>query len=200
MADGESREPRELRRVCVFCGSSSGGSPRYAEAARALGACMAARGIGLVYGGGRNGLMGTVADAVLAGGAEVIGVIPEAMLPHEVAHEGLTELVVVDGMFARKQRMMDDADAFISLPGGIGTLDELFEVMTWNQLGYLSKPNGLLDVDGFWSPLTALLDATVQGGFLKAAHRDRLVRGEDPEDLLDQLATWVPGPLDKLRG
>ena len=199
MPDGDG-EPRTLRRICVFCGSSSGESPLYAEAARALGQCMAARGLGLVYGGGRNGLMGIVADAVLAGGAEAIGVIPEAMIPHEVAHDGLTDLVVVDDMFARKQRMMDDADAFISLPGGIGTLDELFEVMTWNQLGYLAKPNGLLDVDGFWSPLTTLLDATVESGFLKASHRDRLVHADDPGVLLDQLAAWQPGPLDKLRG
>lgn len=192
--------PEEIRRICVFCGSSPGVSPRYAEVARSLGACMAARGIGLVYGGGRNGLMGIIADAVLEGGAEVIGVIPEAMIPHEVGHEGLTELVVVGDMFARKQRMMDDADAFVSLPGGIGTLDEFFEIMTWNQLGYLAKPNGLLDVDGFWAPLTALLDATVDAGFLKPAHRDRLVQADDPETLLAALSTWKPGPLDKLRG
>ena len=192
--------PLALRRICVFCGSSPGTSPRYAEAARALGERLAARGIGLVYGGGRNGLMGTVADAVLETGGEVIGVIPRAMLPHDVAHEGLSELVVVEDMFQRKQRMMDDADAFVSLPGGIGTLDELFEVMTWNQLGYLAKPNGVLDVDGFWRPLVQLLDTTVEGGFLKSVHRDRLIHADDPDTLLERLTRWTPGPQDKLRG
>lgn len=161
---------------------------------------MAARGLGLVYGGGRLGLMGILADTVLAAGGEVVGVIPRAMLDHGVEHTGLTELILTDDMFARKQRMIDEADAFISLPGGIGTLDELFEVMTWNQLGYIAKPNGLLDVDAFWSPLRALLEATVETGFLSSSHRARLLHADDPDALLELLARWQAPPLDKLRG
>ncbi len=182
----------ELGRVCVFCGSNFGARPEYADLAKRLGARLAERGIGLVYGGGSVGMMGSVAEAVLTGGGEVIGVIPESMVKLEVAHRGCTELVVVEDMFARKARMMDDADAFISLPGGIGTLDELFEVMTWNQLGYMSKPNGLLDVDGFWDPLEALLDASVAGGFVRGEHRAALLRESDPDLLLDRLAEWKP--------
>ena len=194
-----SRPPvarRELRHIGVFCGSHAGASPDYAEAAGVLGQRIAARGLGLVYGGGRVGLMGTLADAVLEGGGEVIGVIPADMVEREVAHRGCTELVVVDDMFERKARMMEAADAFVSLPGGVGTLDELFEVLTWNQLGYLAKPNGLLDVNGFWEPLAALLEAAVGAGFVRTEHRDLLLRETDPDALLDRLACWEPPTRD----
>ncbi len=185
----------ELRRVAVFCGSNHGANPAYLELAQHLGRRLAARGLGLVYGGGSVGLMGAVADAVLAEGGEVIGVIPESMLKHEVAHHGCSDLIVVADMFVRKARMMEAADAFISLPGGIGTLDELFEVMTWNQLGYLAKPNGLLDVGGFWDPLETLLDALVVGGFVRPEHRAPLLREADADVLLDRFAAWdATGP------
>lgn len=190
----------ELRRIGVFCGANFGARPEFLQLATALGHRLAARKLGLVYGGGAVGLMGAVADAVLDGGGEVIGVIPESLVKREVAHAACTELIVVDDMFSRKARMMEDADAFISLPGGIGTLDELFEVLTWNQLGYLSKPNGLLDVAGFWDPLDALLDATVAGGFVRAEHRAVLMRESDPDILIDRLSAWEPdgpGTLDK---
>ena len=188
--------PSELRRIGVFCGSHPGSSAEYTQAALRLGQRIAARGLGLVYGGGRVGLMGTLADAVLEGGGEVIGVIPSDMVDREVAHDGCTELLVVGDMFERKARMMEVADAFISLPGGVGTLDELFEVLTWNQLGYLAKPNGLLDVNGFWEPLAALLESTVDAGFVRAEHRDLLLRETDPDALLDRLARWEPPMRD----
>jgi hypothetical protein len=190
----------ELRRVGVFCGANFGASPRYRELAEHLGQRLAARGLGLVYGGGAVGLMGVVADAVLAGGGEVIGVIPESMMRPEVAHEGCSELIVVGDMFERKAQMMELADGFISLPGGIGTLDELLEVMTWNQLGYLAKPNGLLDVGGFWEAFENLLDAVVAAGFVRAEHRAALMRESDIDALLDRLVAWGPpasGALNK---
>ena len=188
----------ELRRVGVFCGSQHGTQPAYRAAARALGECLVARGLGLVYGGGRVGLMGVLADAVLGGGGEVLGVIPSPMVSREIAHEGCSELVTVGDLFERKARMMEAADAFVSLPGGVGTLDELFEILTWNQLGYLAKPNGLLDVAGFWGPLLAALDHTVRSGFLRQEHRDLLLHDDDPDRLLDALARWQPAERDAL--
>src|SRR5262245_12742237 len=142
-----------MRRVCVFCGSSAGNRPEYADAARHLGAALARRGLGLVYGGGHVGLMGVVADAVLRAGGEVIGVIPQALVERELAQAGLTRLEVVDTMHQRKARMADLADAFVALPGGFGTCDELFEILTWSQLGLHARPVGLLNVAGFFDPL-----------------------------------------------
>lgn len=182
-------------RITVFCGSRPGARPAYAAAARALGACLAAHDLGLVYGGGSVGLMGTVADATLAAGGEVIGVIPEALARPEIAHAGLSELHVVDGMHPRKWMMAERAAAFVALPGGVGTLEELFEALSWTQLGIQHKPVGLLDVDGYWRPLCAMLDHAVEEGFVTPEHRSLLVVAEDSETLLSKLAA-VPRPRD----
>lgn len=162
--------PAEVR-LCVYCGSNVGASAGFEAVARELGAAMAAVGIGLVYGGGRVGLMGVVADAVLASGGEAIGVMPEHLVRAEIAHGGLTELVVVDSMHARKARMAELADGFVALPGGYGTFEELFEMLTWNQLGLIAKPVVLLDVEGFFEPLLAMLDHAAERGFVRAEHR-----------------------------
>jgi uncharacterized protein (TIGR00730 family) len=174
--------------LCVFCGSSlpSGGSFR--TVARALGALLAGRGIDLVYGGGRVGLMGELADAALGAGGRVIGVIPTGLFSIEVAHDGLTELHEVGSMHERKQLMYDLADGFIALPGGLGTLEELAEVATWSQLGLHAKPVVLLDVDGFWDPLVAQLDTMVHVGLLKPANRELVQRAATPESALALLA------------
>src|SRR3954449_8956299 len=156
-----------LRRVCVYAGSSAGARPVYAHAARELGALLAARGIGVVYGGGKVGLMGALADAAMAAGGEVTGVIPRALLEREVGHRGVTSLRVVESMHQRKALMADLADAFVALPGGIGTLEELFEVFTWAHLGIHRKPLGVLDVARFYGPLEAMLDHAVEQGFLR---------------------------------
>lgn len=179
-------------RVCVFCGSSAGARPDYAEAAAALGAEIARRGLGLVYGGAKVGLMGTVADAVLAGGGDVIGVIPEALVERELAHPGLTRLEKVPTMHARKARMADLSSGFIALPGGLGTLEELFEVWTWAQLGHHAKPCALLDVAGFYSGLAGFLDTLVTEGFVREAHRTMLIAESDPAVLLDRMAGYRP--------
>ena len=189
--------PKELRRIGVFCGSSPGARPAYTRAAIALGETLLRHDLGLVYGGGCVGLMGIVADTVLAGGGEVIGVIPRSLAHKEVAHHGISELLVVEDMFERKRIMMDRADAFVSLPGGVGTLDELFEVWTWVQLGHMSKPSGLLDVEGFYDGLFRFLDQLVDERFLRGPHRELLLRDEDPGALLDRLAAWIPPELDK---
>ena len=181
-----------LRSVCVFCGASPGASPVYREAAEALGQHLAQRGIRLIYGGGAVGLMGVVADAALNAGGEVIGIIPQSLERAEIGHRNLTCLEVVDGMHARKARMAELSDAFIALPGGLGTLEELFEVWTWGQLGYHGKPLGLLEVNGFYSKLTAFLDHIVGEGFVRAAHRDMLQVSESPQTLLDALDSWQP--------
>jgi hypothetical protein len=185
-----------MRRVCVFCGSSPGRRGVYAEAARRLGRTLAGRGIGLVYGGASVGLMGAVADAVLdAGGAEVIGVIPEALVRKEVVHSGLPDLRVVGSMHERKALMAELSDGFVALPGGIGTLEELFEVWTWAQLGVHPKPCGLLDVAGFYAPLGAFMDQVVREGFLRPEHRDLLLIDTEPAPLLDRMAAYRPPPL-----
>ena len=173
-----------LRRICVFCGSSTGRNPSYRRLADQLGRTLAARGLGLVYGGGRVGLMGAVADGALAAGGEVIGVIPQALIDREIGHRGLTELRVVDSMHERKALMTELADGFIALPGGIGTLEELFEVWTWAQLGLHSKPCGLLDSDGFFGPLVGFLDHLVVTGFVQPQYRAMLHTAESPEELL----------------
>jgi uncharacterized protein (TIGR00730 family) len=186
-----------LRSICVFCGASSGAHPLYAEAAAGLGRSLAANGMRLIYGGGEVGLMGVVADATLAAGGEVIGVIPQALQDSEIGHKGLTRLEVVAGMHARKARMAELADAFIALPGGLGTLEELFEVWTWGQLGYHSKPLGLLEVNGFYAKLTGFLDHLVEERFVRQQHRSMLQIRDTPEALLEALQAWEPGVASK---
>jgi uncharacterized protein (TIGR00730 family) len=177
-----------VKRVAVFCGSSIGARPSYVEAAEAMGAELAARGMGLVYGGGRVGLMGAVADAALAGGATVHGVIPAALKTAEIAHGGLTELHVVGSMHERKALMADLADGFVAMPGGMGTLEEFFEVVTWAQLGFHRKPIGLMDVDGYFAPLLSTIDAMVHEGFVRSEHRALIAVAKDAATLLDLLA------------
>jgi uncharacterized protein (TIGR00730 family) len=176
-----------MKYLCVFCGSSTSGPAIYAETARQLGAILGARSIGLVYGGGHIGLMGILADAVLNADAPVIGVIPRSMVERELAHERLTELHIVETMHQRKALMAQRADAFAALPGGVGTADEFFEIITWRQLRLHAKPIGLLNVAGFFDPLLAWLDRTVADGFLRLEHRARLHVAEQPEQLLDLL-------------
>lgn len=179
-------------RICVFCGSSPGRGDRYRGAAASLGSLLAERGVGLVFGGGRVGSMGVVADAALAAGGEVIGVIPQQLVDRELAHTGLTTLHVVADMHERKAMMARLSDGFVAMPGGAGTLEELFEVWTWAQLGLHHKPLGLLDVDGFYEPLVVMLDHMVGEGFLTAEHRDMVARRSDPAELLDRLAAYEP--------
>jgi uncharacterized protein (TIGR00730 family) len=176
-----------MRRLCVFCGSRTGDAEIYSEHASRLARSMAARRIGLVFGGGHIGLMGVLADALLQAGGEVIGVIPRALVERELAHTGLTELHVVDTMHQRKARMADLSDAFAGLPGAYGTADELFEMLTWAQLGIHAKPVGLLNTAGFFDPLLAWLDRTVADGFMKPKHRAALQTAADPDELLDIL-------------
>lgn len=180
--------------LCVFCGSSFGARPEYLDAARALGRAAAERGIGIVYGGARVGLMGAVADAALEAGGTVIGVIPHALVAREVAHEGLTALHVVDSMHERKARMAALADAFVALPGGVGTLEELFEIWTWAHLGVHAKPCAVLDVAGFWGPLLAALDGMVAEGFVRPHVRELLVEASTPDELFARLAAYEPTP------
>jgi uncharacterized protein (TIGR00730 family) len=184
-----------MRRVCVFTGSRPGNRPEYAAAGRALGGAIAASGGGLVYGGASVGVMRAIADAVLAAGGEVIGVIPRALVDREVAHHGLTELRVVDTMHVRKATMAELADGFIALPGGFGTLDELFEILTWAQLGMHRKPIGLLDVSGFWGPLLALVEHMVKEGFVPEDQRALLLVETDPQALLAKMEGWTPPAL-----
>jgi uncharacterized protein (TIGR00730 family) len=182
-----------LRSVCVFSGSSPGARPSYTETAAALGREVATRGMRLVYGGASVGLMGAVADAALAAGGEVVGVIPQHLVDREVAHDGLTELRVTGSMHERKALMADLADGFVALPGGLGTLEELAEILTWSQLGLQSKPCGLLDVEGFFDPLLAFLDHTVAERFVSTEHRALVLAADRPDALLDLLAGWRPG-------
>ena len=184
-----------MRRVCVFSGSRPGARPDYASAARALGGAIAQNGCGLVYGGASVGVMREIADAALAAGGEVIGVIPRALVDREVAHHGLTELRVVDTMHVRKATMAELSDGFVALPGGFGTLDELFEILTWAQLGMHRKPVGLVNVCGFWDPFLALVDHTVKEGFVPEDQRGLFLVESDPKLLLERMATWVPPTL-----
>jgi uncharacterized protein (TIGR00730 family) len=190
----------ELRRVCVFCGSSFGARPDYAEAARVLGAELAGRRIGLVYGGAHVGLMGAVADACRQAGGEVIGVIPGSLVEAEVAHTGLDDLRIVSTMHERKALMAELSDGFVALPGGFGTVEEFCEVLTWSQLGLHSppKPCGLVDVAGFFEPLIALFDSAVDQGFLRPENRRLVLAAPDPPTMLDALAGWqAPPPIRK---
>lgn len=186
-----------LRSVCVFCGSSSGRRPEYAAAARQLGTLLAQRGIRLVYGGGNVGLMGVLADATLAEGGQVIGVIPQHLMAKELGHLGLTQLKIVASMHERKATMADLSDAFIALPGGIGTFEELLEILTWGQLGLHAKPCGLLDVCGYYAPLRQMLATAADEGFLRPQHERLLVCSSDPTELLDLMTKYAPPELPK---
>ena len=178
---------KHVKRLAVYCGSAPGSRPEFADATRATASAMVGNGVDLVYGGGRLGLMGLIADNVLAGGGQVFGVIPRALVNLEVAHEGVTELYTVDTMHERKAKMTDLADAFLALPGGIGTLDELFEAWSWNALGYHAKPFCLLSVDGFWDGMIAFIDHATQSGFLSAQRRSQLLVAASPEEALEKL-------------
>jgi uncharacterized protein (TIGR00730 family) len=189
-----------MGRICVFCGSSPGRSPAYTEAAVELGQTLVARGLGLVYGGASVGLMGKLADTVLEAGGEVIGVIPDSLLRYEVTHEGLPDLRVVGSMAERKTLMAELSDGFISLPGGTGTLDEMFEMLTWSQLGDHDKPSGLLDVEGFYSNLIAFLDHAVEERFLRSEHRAMLIVETSANALLDRFESYAAPKLEKWIG
>ena len=181
-----------MKRLCVFCGSAMGRQTAYADAARALATALLDRGLGLVYGGGSVGLMGTIADAVLAGGGEVIGVLPKGLARKELAHDGLTELHVVGSMHERKALMAELSDAFVALPGGLGTLEEILEVLTWAQLGIHRKPVGLVDVERYWTGLVALLRHAVGEGFVRPEYASLLLVEPVPAALLDRFAAWRP--------
>ena len=187
-----------MKRICVFCGSREGSRTRYREAARRLGALVCEHGLGLVYGGGRIGLMGLIADEVLSRGGEVIGVIPDFLAEPEVAHGGLTELRVVRTMHERKAMMAELADGFIALPGGYGTLEEFFEILTWAQLGLHDKPCALLNVAGYFDPLLALVDHALGEGFVRPHHRPLMLDDDDPERLLERMAKHRPQGIQPL--
>jgi uncharacterized protein (TIGR00730 family) len=186
-----------VRRICVYAGSNPGTDPAYADAARELAALLAERGIGLVYGGGHVGLMGVLADTALADGGEVIGVMPQALIDREIGHTGVTELRVVGSMHERKALMAELSDAFVAVPGGIGTLEELIEVYTWSQLGIHAKACGVLNVAGYYDHLAAFLDHAVEAGFLRPQHRAVLSVASSPADLLDRLAAYEPPVVGK---
>jgi uncharacterized protein (TIGR00730 family) len=190
-----------MKRICVFCGSSPGSRPEYRAAAEELGTQLARRNIGLVYGGGNVGLMGVLADAVLKGGGEAQGVIPENLMVREIGHRGLSKLHVVRSMHERKALMADLSDGFIALPGGFGTLEEFCEIVTWAQLGLHEKPCGILNVLGYYSTLLAMFDHAVEERFLKPENRALvLARGESPTELLQALAEWRPVRVEKWLG
>lgn len=186
-----------MQSICVFCGSNSGASPAYAEAAAELGRTIAARGLRLVYGGAKVGLMGALADAALEAGGDVTGIIPIALVEKEIAHEGLTELHTVGSMHERKAMMADRSDAFLGLPGGAGTLEEVFEVWTWGQLGHHRKPVGLLNVAGFYDRLTTFLDHQMNEQFVREEHRRMLIVGADAGEVLDRFSTYEPPQVAK---
>ena len=186
-----------MRNICIYCGSNTGSNPIYAERAAALGTRLAQQGLAVVYGGGNVGLMGVVADAALAAGGEVIGVIPEQLVGWEVAHTGLTRLEVVANMHERKARMFDLSDGFVALPGGFGTLDEMFEMLTWRQLGIGDKPCAFLDVQGFFEPLVAMMDRMVEERFLHADQRRDLWHGDDLDAMLRWMQQYRPVQADK---
>jgi uncharacterized protein (TIGR00730 family) len=186
-----------MQSICVFCGSNPGASPAYAEAARDLGRRIAARGLRLVYGGAKVGLMGALADATLAAGGQVMGVMPVALVEKEIAHAGLTELHTVGSMHERKAMMADRSDAFLGLPGGAGTLEEVFEVWTWGQLGHHRKPVGLLNVAGFYDGLATFLDYQVRERFVREEHRRMLTIESDPEIVLDRFSSYEPPQVPK---
>ena len=189
-----------LGSLCVYCGSKSGADPRHEATAAKLGRLMAQSGVRLVYGGGSVGLMGSVADSVLANGGEVFGVIPKGLFTTEIGHPGLTELVEVGSMHERKAMMAAEADAFIALPGGLGTLEELAEITTWSQLGIHNKPVGVLNIDGFWEPLLGFLDGAADAGFIRPQHRNIILRITDVNDVIPVLSVKVVPPSVPLLG
>lgn len=189
-----------MNRICVFCGASNGGKPEYKSAAERMGAALADRSIGLVYGGGKVGLMGAIADAVLVRGGYVIGVIPRALVEKEIAHAGLTDLRIVGSMHERKAMMAELSDAFIAMPGGFGTIEEFVEVLTWSQLGLHSKPCGLLNIGGYYDPLLKFFDHSVREGFVKEEHARMVVADTDPVRLLERLKAWKPPQIPKWIG
>ncbi len=180
-----------MKSVCVYCGANKGNSPHFIAAAEQLGNQLAEQGLELVYGGGSVGLMGIIADAALAAGGRVTGVITKALVEKEVAHHGLTELIIVDSMHERKAVMVDRADGFIAMPGGFGTLDELFETLTWGQLGIHAKPCGLLNLDGYFDALLEFFETAVEAGFVRAAHRDMVQIDTDSNQLLDKMRDYT---------
>ncbi|TAA07221.1 TIGR00730 family Rossman fold protein [Pseudoxanthomonas winnipegensis] len=186
-----------MKSICVYCGSNAGAKPVYIQRATELGQRLAAEGLRLVYGGGKVGLMGAVADAVLAAGGEVVGVIPQQLVDWEVAHRGLTQLEIVGSMHERKARMFDLADGFITLPGGFDTMEEIFEMLTWRQLGIGNKPCAFLDIDGFYQPLIAMIDRMVEQRFLHAAQRADLWHGEEIDALLGWMRAYTPAQASK---
>jgi len=181
-----------MKRLAIYCGSATPADPVYLDCAKQVGRTLAARGIGVVYGGGRLGLMGAIADSALGAGGEVIGVIPQALVDAEVAHRGLTELHVVGGMHERKQKFTDLSDGFITIPGGTGTMDELWEALSWAQLGYHADPVGLLNVAGYYDELIAFWEKMGDVGFLRAQHRNLLIVDDTLDGLLGQMAAHVP--------
>ena len=185
---------RMMRRMAVFCGSNPGRRPEYLDAAREMGRALVERDLSLVYGGGKVGLMGVVADAVMEAGGRAVGVIPQALMAREVGHAGLSELHVVETMHQRKAMMADLADGFVALPGGFGTYEEFCEVLTWSQLGIHPKPCGVLNVQGFYDPLLALFDHAVREGFVRPGHRALVLEETAPEALLDRMAAFAPPP------
>ena len=189
-----------MKSICVFCGSNDGDHPGYSEAAADLGSAIARRGLTLVYGGAHVGLMGTLADATLAGGGSVVGVMPLALVEKEIAHQGLTEFREVESMHERKQTMADLADGFVALPGGVGTLEEIFEVWTWGQLGHHSKPVGFLNARNYFDRLLAFLDHQANERFMRQAHRDMLIVETDPDRMLDRCAAYEAPKVGKWIG
>ncbi|MBC7998827.1 MAG: TIGR00730 family Rossman fold protein [Leptolyngbya sp.] len=186
-----------MQTICVFCGSSPGVKHEYAVGARELGCVLAKKNINLVYGGGRVGLMGMVADAALAAGSKVTGIIPRSLADKEIAHQGLTDLRIVTTMHERKAMMSELSDGFIAMPGGFGTLEELFEVVTWAQLGIHTKPFGLLNVAGYYDGLISFLDHSVEQGFVPLRHREMIIVSDDAEELVELLAAYRPIPEEK---
>lgn len=189
-----------MKSICVYCGSSPGRTETYSKAARHLGRALAERGINLVYGGASVGIMGVLADAVLDHGGQAVGVIPEALVKKEVAHHHLSELHVTGSMHERKMLMAELSEGFIALPGGIGTLEEIFEIWTWAQLGFHKKPFGMLNIDGYYDSLTTFLDHTVAEQFVKQPHRSMLMVETDPETLLDRLSCYMAPDVEKWIG
>jgi len=190
----------KLASVCVFCGSSPGGDPAYRAAAEAMGRAIANRGQRLVYGGAKVGLMGALADAALDAGGEVVGVIPAALADKEIAHDGLSRLEIVASMHERKARMAELSDGFIALPGGVGTLEEIFEIWTWGQLGFHAKPAGFLNALGYYNALRNFVDHAVGEAFLQAPHRDMIIFREDAAQMLDAMDAYVPPVVEKWIG
>lgn len=182
--------------LCVYCGSREGNDPSYVDAAESFGARLGERGYDIVYGGASIGIMGAVADSAMSAGSHATGVMPESMIDEELAHQGLDDLRIVNSMHERKATMADLSDAFVALPGGLGTLEELFETWTWAQLGYHQKPCSVLNINGYWSPLLQMIDHAVDSGFVDEMYRRMLVVGDEPDDLLDRLESYEP-PTDK---